>query len=137
MRRVVLCEVTQRASPGLFDSFRSSARIMTAYLQAAYSYTECLLPRSEISRVMILEESFRFNRGHAAGARGRYGLAINVILHVAACEHTFDVRERAVVRHKISGGIHFQFSHEWLRVGVVADGDEHSRGGNNGDFICS
>ena len=53
---------------------------------------------------------FGVKRGHAARARRRDRLLVDVILHVAAREHARYARLRAVVRDDVAVSVEFEWS---------------------------
>ena len=55
---------------------------------------------------------FGVDRGHAAGARGRHRLAVDMILHVAAREHARDARARPGVRDDVAVHVGFELPFE-------------------------
>src|SRR3954454_11399508 len=73
------------------------------------------------------EVALGFERGHAPGAGGRDGLAVDVILHVTACEHTGHRRLRGPgLREQIAVLVEVELALEQLRVRCVADRNEHA-----------
>src|SRR5204863_6896098 len=64
--------------------------------------------------------------GHASGAGGRDGLAIDVIGNVARSEDAFDAGARAMADANIVLVVELQLAAEKLRVGRMADGQEHA-----------
>ena len=72
----------------------------------------------------------RIQRRHTTGARARHRLAIDVILHVARSEYARNIGHRGVSVVAAFGFNvavrHIDLAFENLRVGCVADGDEHA-----------
>src|SRR5438132_11915521 len=64
------------------------------------------------------------HRSHAAGAGGGDGLAIDMILHVAAGERTGDAGLRAVVCEDVALFVECELAGKQFRVGRMADRDE-------------
>ena len=68
-------------------------------------------------------------RGHAAGAGRRHGLAEDLVLHVARRVDALDVgRRRIGPGQQIALAVHGELALEQLGVGRMADGDEHAVG---------
>src|SRR5260370_34615554 len=119
MRRVVGLEVTQRAKPGLSESFSRVARSMKLHYACE---GDSLLGQHFF--VVLFQELFGVQGGHAAGAGGRDCLAIAMVLHIASDENAGDGRLAAIQGNKVAVGIHFEFATEDNSVGVVADRDK-------------
>src|SRR4029077_17839968 len=73
--------------------------------------------------------------GHAAGTRGRDGLAVAMILYVAGNEYTGNGGQAAVLGKQVAVGIHFEFTLEDDGVWIVADGHEYAGQGNLEHFL--
>ena len=73
---------------------------------------------------MAFQKPLGVDRRHAAGARRGDGLAIDMILDVAACKDTRDFGFRPVMSDNVSVGIQIQLSDEEFGIRLVADGDE-------------
>ena len=83
------------------------------------------------------KEPFGVDRGHAAGAGGGDGLAIDRILRVAAGENAGDVcLHRAAFGLYIAYVVHLQPAFEKLGIRPVADGDKNSLYGKEAVFLC-
>ena len=67
--------------------------------------------------------------GHAAASRGRDGLAITAVLHIAAGENAMHAGQHIIVSFEIAVGIGVQLPLEHLRVGVVPDAKKEGAGG--------
>jgi len=67
------------------------------------------------------EEPFYFESRHAAGARGRNGLAIAAILYITASVDAGDARVHVIVSDEISIGIGIELLFEHARVRNVPD----------------
>jgi hypothetical protein len=67
-----------------------------------------------------LQEALGFERGHAAGAGGGDGLAVDAVLHVAGVEHASDAGSRAALGEDVAVGVEFDLALKDLRVGDVA-----------------
>src|SRR5216683_6466936 len=119
MRRVVGLEVTQRAKPGLSESFSRVARSMKLHYACA---RDGLLGQHFF--VVLFQELFSVQGGHATGAGGGYRLAIAMVLPIASDENAGDGRLAAIQGNKVAVGIHFEFATEGGGVGVVADRDK-------------
>src|SRR5579862_3017310 len=72
------------------------------------------------------EEPLRFDRGHAARARGGDGLPVVVILYVARREDTRDIRLGSVMGEEVAIGVHIELAFEHFGIGVVADRHENT-----------
>src|SRR5580658_2182936 len=103
MPRVVPLEVTHLAKPGLSESLRSVARSMQ------YDYA-----RGRACRLVgvPIQELFRVQGGHAAGAGGRDGLSVAVVLHIARYKHTGNGGQAAMFRDEVAVGVHLQLAFE-------------------------
>src|SRR6266852_2038670 len=119
MRRVVGLEVTQRAKPGLSESFSRVARSMKLHYACE---GDSLLGQHFF--VVLFQELFSVQGGHAAGAGGGDRLAIAMVLHIAGDENAGDGRLAAIQGNKVAVGIHFELAAEDNSVGVVADSDK-------------
>src|SRR5208282_719691 len=86
-------------------------------------------PGDSVGRLRGFQEALGFDGGHAAGAGGGDGLAIDVVLHVAGDEHALDARFGAVFGHQVAGRVHFKLAAEDFGVGIVADGHEQAVSG--------
>src|SRR6056297_3515606 len=73
------------------------------------------------------EPALRVDRGGAAGTGGGDGLAVDVVLHVAAGEDAVDVGTAARrPGDEVAVVLHGQLTLEQVGVGLVADGDEQA-----------
>src|ERR1700688_3690881 len=115
MRRVVGLEVTQWAKPALSDSFSRMERSMKLHYACG---RDGLLGQHFF--VVLFQELFGVQGGHAAGAGGGDRLAIAVVLHIAGDENAWNGRLATIQGNKVAVGIHFEFATEDNRVGVVA-----------------
>src|ERR1017187_7391997 len=82
------------------------------------------------SAAVFFEELFRFQRGHAAGAGSGDGLTVAAVLDVAAGKDAGDGlaivrREDIAVGEDVAVGIQIELAVKHLRVGDVADAEEH------------
>src|SRR5271170_3626522 len=117
MRRVVPLEVTHLAKRGLSESLRSVARSMQ------YDYARV----NPLGLVRVpIQELFRIEGGHAAGARGGDGLAVAMILHIARNEYPRYSGQGAMFGNEVAIAVHLQLAFEHGRVGIVADGHEYA-----------
>src|SRR5579863_8033254 len=103
IRRVVPLEVTHLAKPGLSESLRSVARSMQ------YDYA-----RGRAGRLVgvPIQELFRVEGGHAAGASGGHGLAIPMVLDIARYKNTGNRSQAAMFGNEVAVGIHVQLAFE-------------------------
>src|SRR6267154_1294674 len=76
--------------------------------------------------VVLLQEPFGIQRGHAAGSRRRDCLAIAVILDIASDKDARDGGFAAIQRDWIAVGVLFKLAAEHGSVGIVADGYENT-----------
>ena len=83
---------------------------------------------------MFFQKPFRFHGRGAAGAGGGDGLAIAAVLNVAAGEDAGDVGEDEVAGLQIAVLVHIELPDEHLRVGLVANAQEHGAGGEVPDL---
>ena len=74
----------------------------------------------------MFQIAFGIERRHAAGPGRGDRLPVDVVLHVAAREHAFDARFRAIVGDDVAVRVHLDLSPEQRRVRRVADRDEHA-----------
>src|ERR1700727_3450926 len=72
------------------------------------------------------EDPLRFDRGHAARARGGDGLPVVVILYVARREDTRDIRLGSVMGEEEAVVVNIELAFEHFRIGVVADRHENT-----------
>ena len=79
--------------------------------------------RSQLAQIPL-----SFDRGAAAGAGGRDGLAIDMVGDVACGEDAGNVGARAAVKLDAAVIIEFEGAAEDLDVRDVSDGDEEPRG---------
>src|ERR1700687_3150156 len=72
------------------------------------------------------QESLGFHGRHAAGSRGRDGLAVGAILHVSRMEYSGDICSSAAFRQDVTVGVGIDLTLEYRGVGDMSDGDEES-----------
>src|SRR6476646_340131 len=117
MRRVVPLVVTHLAKRGLSESLRSVARSME------YDYARVNPQRLVL---VLFQELFRIESGHATGARGSDGLAVAMVLHVTSDENAGNGGQAAVFGEEIAVAVHRELALEDGGVRIVADGHEDS-----------
>ena len=74
--------------------------------------------------LVLFEEFFGVECGHAAGAGGGDGLAVAMVLYVTGDKDAGDGSLAAIFGDKVAVGVGFDFAAEGGGVGIVADGDE-------------
>src|SRR6185436_498995 len=86
---------------------------------------------------LVRQPALAVERGHAAGAGGGDGLAVDVVDGVAAGEDALDVRDGGIVVRSddVAALVELELPRVHLRVRRVADGDEEPLGGEVGDFV--
>ena len=72
-----------------------------------------------------LKKALRFNRRHAPGPRGRDGLPVGPVLHVARVKHPMDVGSRPAMAHDVAVVVQVDLSLERLGVRNMADGQKN------------
>src|SRR5579859_495665 len=121
IRRVVPLEVTHWAKRGLCESLRSVARSMN------YDYArESAGVKPKRLVLVLFQELFGIEGGHASGARGGDGLAIAVVLHVPGDENAGNGSEAAVLGDQVAVCVHLELAFEDRGVGIMADGDKNT-----------
>src|SRR5689334_14394315 len=73
----------------------------------------------------VFEVALGVDRGHAPGTRGRDGLPVDVVLHVAGGEHTGHAGARARRGDDVAVLVEFELPLEERRVRRVANRDEN------------
>ena len=81
-----------------------------------------------------LEPAFAVDCGHTPGSGGGNGLAVDVVLDVAAGKNAFDVGERAVVGHEVTVFVGGELTSEEVGVWPMADGHEDAGDGKRTFF---
>src|SRR5687767_10041434 len=84
-----------------------------------------ILGRHHRLEIRFGEEFLRIEGGHAAGAGGGDGLAVDLVLHVAARKHALDTGARAAgLDPDIAVAIEIEMAAEQLGRGLMPDRDE-------------
>ena len=76
--------------------------------------------------LVLFQELFRIESGHAARARGSDSLPVTMILHITGNEHAGNGSQAAVIGDEVAVGIHLELALEDGRVRIVADRNEYS-----------